>query len=130
MDFNAITEVNGSWVFSEGNGRDRATPELLRSIHADAMQNAIFYERMCKELGAIVDREQGKLKQRHCPTTEEIQAAGSIADQIEPKLQREYYLADAAAVSGMCEMMQEIFLKHMHAEKIKRQAAMALEGVR
>lgn len=129
MDFNAITEVNASWVFSEGNGRDRATPELLRAIHADAVQNAIFYERMCKELGAIVDREQDKLKQRHCPTTEEIQAAGSVLDQIEPQLQREYYLADAAAVSGMCEMMQEIFLKHMHAEKIKRQAAMALEGV-
>lgn len=130
MDFNAITEVNGSWVFSEGNGRDRATPELLRSIHTDAMQNAIFYERMCKELGAIVDREQGKLKQRHCPTPEEIRAAGSVLDQIEPKLQREYYLADAAAVSGMCEMVQEIFLKHMHAEKIKRQSEIALEGVR
>lgn len=130
MDFNAITEVNGSWVFSEGNGRDRATPELLRSIHADAVQNAIFYDRMCRELGAIVDREHGKLKQRHCPTTEEIRAAGSVLDQIEPKLQREYYLADAAAVSGMCEMVQEIFLKHMHAEKIKRQSEIALEGVR
>lgn len=130
MDFNTITEVNGNWVFSEGNGRERATPELLRAIHDDAVQNAIFYDRMYRELAAIVDREQNKLKQRHCPTPEEIRAAGSVLDQIEPKLQREYYLADAAAVSGMCEMMQEIFLKHMHAEKIKRQAAMTLEGVR
>ena len=130
MDFNAITEVNASWVFSEGNGRDRATPELLRAIHADAVQNAIFYDRMCKELGAILDREQDKLKQRHCPTPEEIRAAGSVLDQIEPQLQREYYLTDAAAVSGMFEMAEEIFEKHMHAEKIKRQAAMALEGVR
>lgn len=130
MDFNAITEVNASWVFSEGNGRERATPELLRAIHADAVQNAIFYDRMCKELGAIVDREQDKLKQRHCPTPEEIRAAGSVLDQIEPKLQREYYLTDAAAVSGMCEMWQEIHRKREHAEKIKRQAAIALEGVR
>lgn len=109
MDFNAITEVNASWVFSASSKRERATPELLREIHADAVENAIFYDRMCTELSAIVDREQGKLERR-CYTD------------------AEQYKTDTSALCGMYEMLDEIGEKRAHAERIAYQSRVALEG--
>lgn len=128
MDVQSITQVNKKWIFSEGGQiRDKASPETLRAIYADAVQNARFYERMRRELSEIIDREREKLQTRRCPTVEEIEKL-PFGKNIDAKLQREYYLRDVNKISGMYDALSEITQKHWRCEKIARQARAALEG--
>lgn len=128
MDFQDIKEVNKSWIFSAGSIREKATPEMLREIYADAVQNAAFYSRMYRELTAIIDREREKLQQRHCPTVEEIKKSNNLFNTIDLELEREYYLRDSDKISGMYDALSEATNKRWHYEKIARQAKSALEG--
>lgn len=127
MDLQGITQVNKSWIFSAGSIRDKATPELLREIYADAVQNARFYERMQRELREIIDREREKLQARHCPTVEEIEKM-PLAERCGAEVQREYYLRDTNKISGIYDALSEATNKQWHYEKIARQAKTALEG--
>lgn len=128
MDLQGITQVNKSWIFSAGSIREKATPEKLREIYAAAVENARFYERMHRELSAIIDREREKLQARHCPTVEEIKALHNRLAAIDLEVEREYYLRDCNKISGMYDILSEATNKHWHYEKIARQARAALEG--
>ena len=127
MDFQAITQVNKRWIFSAGDQRDKATPELLREIYADATSKAVFYANMHSELAAIIDRENEALHQRHCPTVDEIEKT-PFRDRFEKQRQRDYYIRDCNRISGMYDVLSEAWKKYSRADKIARQARAALEG--
>ena len=128
MDIQSISQVNKQWIFSAGSIRDKATPETLREIYRTAKIDAAFYDRMYGEISQIIDRERENLQARHCPTLEEIKALHSVAEEIEMKIQREYYLRDADKISGLYIALSDATQKRGHCEKIARQARAALEG--
>lgn len=127
MDVQSITQVNSKWIFTTGDGREKADPETLREIRRAAIEDAAFYERMKEELNQIIDREREKLQKRYCPTKDEIDRL-PLGESIAAKIQREYYLRDANAIGGIYSVLSETFRKHDHCIKIARQARAALEG--
>lgn len=127
MDVQSISQVNRKWIFSADSIRDKATPEKLREIYAEALDDAKFYSRMYDEISAHIDAEREKLQARSCPTVEEIQKL-PFGERIDAEIRREYYIRDANEISGMYEILGKAVNARAHAGKIARQAKAALEG--
>lgn len=127
MDVQSITQVNRKWIFSVGDMRDKASPEILRDIYAAALDDVKFYSRMYDEVSAHIDAAREKLQSRSCPTVDEIQKL-PLWERIDAEVKREYYIRDANEISGMYDILGKAVNARAHAGKIARQAKASLEG--
>lgn len=126
MDVQNISQINKRFVFAADSSREQATPEKLREIWTAARKDSEFYERMYKDVSDQIDKAREKLSTRHCPTSKEIDDTHNILEEINLKVEREYYIADQNKVSGMYDLLHYAFERKEHADIIARQARAAL----
>ena len=127
MDVQSISQVNKKWIFSGSMIQDKASVETLREVYETAKRDAAFYARMYDELSEIIDKAREKQSTKDCPTVDEIQKL-PLGERIDAEVKREYYLRDCNKISGMYDVLSNIFAKRAHCEKIAKQARAALEG--
>ena len=128
MDLQEIRSVNKQWIFYTDDTHTKSNRDELENINQTARNEFRFYDRMYSELAELIDREREKLKARHCPTLEEIDAVHSVCDSIELKIKRDYYIADNNKISGIYDALSYAHMRREHARKLEMQSRKALEG--